>query len=1179
MRFKHFSLAARQMGNIMSIFRQPQASRGAVAPFYIARMLWAAIFCLAAPLAWGQAPTSQPMSQPMSKPMSKADMPNGGEPPPADTVTVEAVDAALKQIAEDSTLDDAAKTKLKDLYTQAKAALDEAKKQQESAARYAAWAQNASQELEKAQKDKASPPPGYSFADSKFRSLSDLQADLKQLEKDLAEQKLKLPELQAEPQRRVNRKAEIPKAITDAQEAIKKIDEQLKTAAPDAASPALAQAKTIQLRAQRQALLAQLRALQAEVEAYEAEGELPRLRIDLATARTQQLEQDVQKLLEIVTQRSKDEAKDQRDDLAKRFKDYPAPLQPYVRDLLQLAGRRLSLAGEIQIAAENRQAVSEKLSYWKEDFARARRWTEEINADSLGEMLLRRRFNLPSPADLQPAAGRTGRSLSDLLQEIYVWDERRSDLSDMNAAVTTALAQMQAAGANLPADADDKLKELFTAEAELLDTLLKDAKRHYELRLSTREDRTALANLVKEYREFINGHIFWVRHQKPLGPADFQKAGRALAWLLDPSAWGAAVEAAWRKVQNQPLSAGLFGVTILVLTFYRRRMRRKLTELGQVAASISCDSIRPTISALFLTLILAAFWPVVLLAVGWMLSSASHEVVDAVARSLPAIAMTLFFLQFVRIACRRRGVAAAHFGWSDRQVAALRGAARLLIVAGLPCLLLGRLFQLQNSSLDYTFMSRLCLIAYLLLTTYVLYRLFRPTSGVVADLREEDEEGRLKRSYRFWYPVVLIIPPVLAVLAIAGFSFTSFRLTMNLWRGVDLVFLLVLVGAMLFRWVRVKRRKIRRQQLLEAQQRATPDEAPPASNQEDLVVKEEEVDLVAIDQQMRRLIKGVLICVGLIGLSAIWIQDSPALAPLFQKTLWSVEGVGGDLLPVTFGAVLLAILVLVISVLAARNIPSLIDLMLLGQLGIESSTRYAISTLTQYTLVIVGVVFAFGALGFSWSKAQWLVAALGVGLGFGLQEIVANFVCGILLLFERPIRVGDIVTMGDTTGVVVRIRSRATTVRNWDRQEVVIPNKELITGRITNWTLSDHLNRVVIQVGIAYGSDTAKARALLFEIAEQNPNVLDEPNTLVTFEQFGDSSLNFIMRAYLANMDERLETIHQLHATINERFAKEGIEIAFPQRDLHVRSVDPSVRGQNGADGVWGDSKLQEQSN
>jgi potassium efflux system protein len=251
--------------------------------------------------------------------------------------------------------------------------------------------------------------------------------------------------------------------------------------------------------------------------------------------------------------------------------------------------------------------------------------------------------------------------------------------------------------------------------------------------------------------------------------------------------------------------------------------------------------------------------------------------------------------------------------------------------------------------------------------------------------------------------------------------------------------------------------------------------------------------------------------------------------------------------------------VLSLAILASRNIPGLVDALLLGQLGVDSPTRYAISTLTRYLLVAIGILAACNLIGITWNNAQWLVAALGVGLGFGLQEIVANFICGILVLFERPIRVGDVVTLGETTGVVTRIRSRATTVRNWDRQEVIIPNKELITGRIINWTLDDEVNRIILTVGVAYGTDMPRARELLHQIIDKNSNVLKDPRPTVTVEQFADSSVTFFIRAFLGKVDERLETIHQLYTTIHQRFSDEGIEIAFPQRDLHIRLGDPAT--------------------
>jgi potassium efflux system protein len=199
----------------------------------------------------------------------------------------------------------------------------------------------------------------------------------------------------------------------------------------------------------------------------------------------------------------------------------------------------------------------------------------------------------------------------------------------------------------------------------------------------------------------------------------------------------------------------------------------------------------------------------------------------------------------------------------------------------------------------------------------------------------------------------------------------------------------------------------------------------------------------------------------------------------------------------------------------------------------------------------------FNTIGAQWSQLQWLVAALGVGIGFGLQEIVANFISGLIILFERPVRVGDIVTVGDTDGVVTKIRIRATTIRNWDRKELLVPNKEFVTGRLLNWSLSDQMTRIVIVVGAAYGSDVDKAHELMRAAAEENENVLDDPHPVVSFEGFGDNSLTLLLRAYIDDLDLRIPTITALHKAINQKFNEAGIVIAFPQRDLHLDTNGP----------------------
>jgi potassium efflux system protein len=175
-----------------------------------------------------------------------------------------------------------------------------------------------------------------------------------------------------------------------------------------------------------------------------------------------------------------------------------------------------------------------------------------------------------------------------------------------------------------------------------------------------------------------------------------------------------------------------------------------------------------------------------------------------------------------------------------------------------------------------------------------------------------------------------------------------------------------------------------------------------------------------------------------------------------------------------------------------------------------------------------------------------------VGLGFGLQEIFANFVSGLIILLERPVRVGDTVTIEGISGTVTRIRIRATTITDWDNKEVIVPNKTFITGQLVNWTLSSEITRVVVPVAIAYGSDTALAVKTILETAQRNPLVLGEPEPRVLFNSFGDSSLNFEVFLYCRALGDRLPARHQFLLDVEAALREKGISIPFPQRDVHI---------------------------
>ncbi|MBE9563653.1 MAG: mechanosensitive ion channel family protein [Proteobacteria bacterium] len=220
--------------------------------------------------------------------------------------------------------------------------------------------------------------------------------------------------------------------------------------------------------------------------------------------------------------------------------------------------------------------------------------------------------------------------------------------------------------------------------------------------------------------------------------------------------------------------------------------------------------------------------------------------------------------------------------------------------------------------------------------------------------------------------------------------------------------------------------------------------------------------------------------------------------------------------------------------------------------------RDALVTIMGYILFLIAIMAGLSAAGFDFGNIAIIAGALSVGIGFGLQNIVNNFVSGLILLFERPIRKGDWIEVGGTEGYVKDIHIRSTRIQTFDRSDVIVPNSELISNQVTNWVLSSKSGRAIVPVGVAYGTDTEKVRDILMAIAEENDNVVNAgsmPKPIVLFREFGDSSLNFELRVFLHNVDSRLRVVSDLNFAIDKAFREEGIEIPFPQRDLHVKSI------------------------
>ncbi len=261
----------------------------------------------------------------------------------------------------------------------------------------------------------------------------------------------------------------------------------------------------------------------------------------------------------------------------------------------------------------------------------------------------------------------------------------------------------------------------------------------------------------------------------------------------------------------------------------------------------------------------------------------------------------------------------------------------------------------------------------------------------------------------------------------------------------------------------------------------------------------------------------------------------------------------------SLGAILAFALTIWIAVLLSRFIRFLLEEDIYDRFHFNRGSSYAISTLLHYVVLLAGFLVAIAALGVDMTKFTVLAGALGVGIGFGLQNIVNNFVSGLILLFERPVNVGDVVQVQNDVGVIRRIGIRASIIRLFDSSELIVPNGQLISDKVTNFTLSNRQRRIEINVGVAYGTDPKRVIALLTEVAGAHPLAAKNPPPQTLMTEFGTDALNFSVRLWTDEYDQWLQIKSDVAVALTDALSEAKITIPFPQRDLHLQSIDPSV--------------------
>jgi potassium-dependent mechanosensitive channel len=1163
---------------VRSQFNRQVACAFVLVAFVLAGPLTAQIKITASPTNNPRIPESvnqPPNNQPSSNPPPATNQ----QPPLAaplvsqpNAPTSDAVQSRIQSLQSNTDMDPTLKASLTAIYEAVLVELRAKAESERVANELAASAEAAPTATQEAKRRKESPPTNKDIPSKEELvgySIEDLQTLLQSVQSSLQTISDNRARVETAITTRENRRKEIPRLSAEDKELLRKLTDELAAPPTTEIEPLMREAQGLLLQARRDAVQERIRKMEAEQRAYDAEAELLPLRKEWFQVEEKFLQGQLKDINDELKKRREILITNEKLKVEKIATTTPSELQPTAQRIVKRANDWLELAksnSAIQIEIESTKA---RLALWNERFKIMSERIKPQNGDEVGGfnslvglMLRRQRSELPDISKLTNQLHDYQERMQQTETLILELDDWKAQLAAQRQDVT--LSDGMSGEEQMPLPQSGNLREnyekLIDTETELISNFRVDATNFFENLFMVAEAKQQTINLVKNYRAFVDQHVLWIRSSERLDKGELKQAWPALQWLCQFSNWKKIYDALIIDSLQHPWWPSIAGILWIALVLNLKKLRRTVLTCSEQVSRSSMMSFLPTFETTLISFALALPVPVLLLYIGWRLELTAQQTSFEQAVSIGLLTAARYFypLEVLRQICRRNGLAEAHFGWSDKVTRVLRQDLRWLIDVGSTLVgIVAAMAHAPDEKWDSS-LGRVCFAVLMLVCSIFLFRVFRPNTGVFSNHLNKYQGGWADRLRFIWYFGLALAPLSLLILALLGYYYTSQKLAMHFHTSVMTLVGLLLLHHFLMRWFTLSRRKLivaqAKQRLDEAQKRD-----PSITS---TTIFEPQVDLAESNAQTKRLITSAIVLIGLVGILFIWSGVMPAIGVLNTIKLWSVAGETPDKpIPITLANVLLAIPILTMMVVAARNLPGLLEIALLQHLPLENAVRYAIATLSRYAILLLGIAMTFNSLGVRWSSIQWLVAALGVGLGFGLQEIFANFVSGLILLFEQPIRVGDIITLGDVTGSVSRIRMRATTITNWDRQELIIPNKDLVTGRLLNWTLTDTTNRVKLTIGVAYGSNTDRACSLMTEICTQHPNVLSDPPPSAFFEDFAESTLQLTVRLFLGNLEQRLQTRHEIVTEIDRRFREEGIEIAFPQRDLRIRSWPPSIAG------------------
>lgn len=855
----------------------------------------------------------------------------------------------------------------------------------------------------------------------------------------------------------------------------------------------------------------------------------------------------MQSRYKLLTDRQETHLKKQAATEQDRAKKTADPLERYKSrkksELLELEAR--ALAYEKTLASTSSPALEEQTSLADRavtDFENIKKMLDDDLLSQLDALRLNNDFRRIAPQrarieshDLKAAAWWSTHYENALTSvELDLFNDRRNDEYEQESLREQLPPSRHAEANAVFAELNRQHDQLLGRNRSVLEKLARRAEQtHAQVlrRLRTLDDQYG----------FIRTHIFWLRDQEPIGVGTVVQAQHEL-FLVGKSLIRLAREAVdrqlWGRVSAEFIT-GLLASLILVWPLIRLRTRllrisgepqrtgAGVLVLRGVLVSIAYSAILPSFIGLIAYTARQAPWP--------------RTVAVPVSHGLAMLAPPAFIAGLVRWMLRPRGWAEGTLKVPADVTAQFRQTVIALVGAGIPLLLPSWLLSQglltpDGKSVSSGALGRLLGLGFHVIVLGVVVRLARSASPLFQWILQFPERlGWLSRRRRtVCWSVVAAIGGVILLDAI-GYSYSARRLALGAGQGI-VVFgvcfciyrmILTAIDHHAWRWIRVGNAHFG----IEAPKDATmPDD---------------------LAHRLRQITAYLVPIFGLFLSAWVWDVDWALFRFIGSQPLWNIDSTTP---PVRVWDLTKCVLAMLLSLAAWKHLSTFFALVVFPRMRDDPGVRFAVVTLCRYAVLGLGVLTSLSAIHLGIEKIGMVLAALGVGLGFGLQEIVSNFVCGIILLLERPIRVGDTVTVSGMTGTVEFINIRATTITNGDNLSIIVPNRAFITSDLVNWTLKDRVIRVSIRVKAAHGTDPDRVSELLLNIAREDGDVLRNPVPVSFMEDFSDSALNFVLHVHVPDPSLGARVRHRLFAQIQRRFVAEGIEIPLPRHDLRLHT-------------------------